>query len=102
MRSNDRTWLENEQEKEVVLIDGVYPNPFTDFIAIKVQDEWRKQETSVSIYDALGNVLWSNTYLFGSTDYLHINEGVPSWASGYYFVQIKGEDFLSNVKLIKQ
>jgi hypothetical protein len=70
----------------------IYPNPSNGVFTVEADDA-----VSVSVYDVLGNILYSQQALAGKQSIdLH------SYANGIYFVKIARSGQVQNIRLIKQ
>jgi hypothetical protein len=68
----------------------IIPNPFTDFLNIKFEDEFK----SVSVYDELGKLI--------TFDYLNMwSINSENWEKGVYYILVQGNDKVWIKKAVK-
>lgn len=75
----------------------VYPNPFTDILAIKVPYSRDVEYISIKILDAFGRIL--SQYTGATSEFMSID--TQSWRSGMYIVQIEINGSVDARKLVK-
>ena len=79
-----------------VLEANLYPNPFVEQIFIEF-DFLPETDINVSVFDIMGNVVWSNSY--SSTDYIVVDPNNLSY--GYYFLKVECDGMQRVEKILK-
>jgi len=84
-------------ESSYVIEYAIYPNPFTDFIFISIQNDDENKPFNVNIYSISGELVYTKTGNQGDT-LIPLKE----IAAGNYFVQIQSEgNYSEAIKIIK-
>jgi hypothetical protein len=84
------------EDKLIVLICSVYPNPITDFLTLKI-DNYEVEDLSYWLYDFRGNLLKKNKVDGNETQIAFQN-----LASGTYFLKVTSDNnVLKTFKIIK-
>jgi hypothetical protein len=86
-----------EQEEGITLVCSVYPNPFTDFLILKVENQEYKTLTC-RLYDINGNLL-ENKRITGIETKVEMRSDIP----GIYFLEVSSSGKkLKTFKIIKK
>ncbi|PSR11106.1 MAG: hypothetical protein C7N36_18285 [Bacteroidetes bacterium] len=79
----------------------VYPNPFTDYISLRIPESWLNQMAVIQLLDVNGHVVYERQMYLETTGQLQLTEGVKNLPAGQYVIRILGDNLLLNDKLIK-
>ncbi len=88
-----------EEESNVQM--SVFPNPFTDDANINI-NVVRGEDMEVSVFNVIGEQLYSNTKFYGTGKHsFKLSEMVSTKESGIYFVKIKSSTGTVTKKLVR-
>lgn len=90
-----------ESNPSAPLLFLVYPNPATDRIIIKAITSKVSHSNVCNIYDAIGNLVYTNAVKEGNQNYLESID-VSSFAKGQYIIELISDGVISSRKIIKQ
>ena len=80
---------------------GITPNPFIGSVNIQITTD-RKENLGVSIYNAAGQVMYSNK-LIANEGFNSFNlSGLDNLAKGFYVIEVRGESLVQRQKMLKQ
>lgn len=96
--------VEMKKDSKVLASMNIYPNPAIDLVNIQVSDESVNPNTKVEIFNAIGQVVFSNTISNLSSNNNHVYQvSTGSFSSGFYMVRMmNGDEVVGSQKLIKK
>jgi len=80
---------------------SIYPNPSSDHFLISFSDFQLEKPISLNIYSAQGHLVMSKSNLSVSGSRKELKIDLSAYPAGFYFLELKGGDFLRTEKLIK-
>ena len=76
---------------------GVYPNPATDLLTIRIGDDTQSKPMSVTVVDVMGRVVFRETVLATEKSI-----DVSQWPSGVYFIRMEQDGRRFGRKILKR
>ncbi len=94
------TAIDSNKENNDHIIAEVYPNPFTTTLSLKLK-KYLQDPLSVTMTDITGKIVYSRT--FGQPGfYVGINDLDSQLKQGIYVLEIRTQDNVQTVKIVKQ